>query len=109
MTFTKNYWLLEKNVRYYVCIENIKKRKSILGGDKMSGAIMSKVWNLFGMDQAEEDDFEEEDVYDYDYEEEPVEEKKSFIKRNNKVVNLPQSQSVRNQQILNNQKKYVDF
>ncbi len=61
----------------------------------MSGAIMSKVWNLFGMDQAEEDDFEEEDVYDYDYEEEPVEEKKSFIKRNNKVVNLPQSQSVR--------------
>ena len=86
---------MEKNVRYYVCIENIKKRKSILGGDKMSGAIMSKVWNLFGMDQAEEDDFEEEDVYDYDYEEEPVEEKKSFIKRNNKVVNLPQSQSVR--------------
>ena len=56
---------------------------------------MSKVWNLFGMDQAEEDDVDEEDVYDYDYEEEPVEEKKSFIKRNSKVVAMPQSQSVR--------------
>ena len=49
----------------------------------MSSAIMSKVWNLFGMDQAEEDE-ENEDVYDYDYEEEqPEEEKKSFIKKNN--------------------------
>lgn len=58
---------------------------------------MSKVWNLFGMDQAEEEDLEEEDVYDYDYEEEPAEEKekKSFIKKNNKVVNMPQNQSIR--------------
>lgn len=61
----------------------------------MSSAIMSKVWNLFGMDQAEQEDFDEEDVYDYDYEEEPVEEKKSFIKRNSKVVSMPQTQSVR--------------
>lgn len=66
----------------------------------MSSAIMSKVWNLFGMDQAEAEDIEnEEDIYDYDYEEEeqPVEEKKSFIKRNNnsKVVSMPQAQSIR--------------
>ena len=63
----------------------------------MSSAIMSKVWNLFGMDGAEEEEYDDEDVYDYDYEEEdkPVEEKKGFIKRNNKVVALPQSQSVR--------------
>ena len=63
----------------------------------MSSAIMSKVWNLFGMDQAEEEEYDEDDVYDYDYEDEaqPVEEKKSFIKRNNKVVSMPQSQSVR--------------
>ena len=61
----------------------------------MSSAIMSKVWNLFGMDQAEEDE-ENEDVYDYDYEEEqPEEEKKSFIKKNNKVVAMPQNQSIR--------------
>ena len=59
----------------------------------MASAIMSKVWNLFGMDQAEDEELEE-DVYDYEYEE-PVEEKKSFIKRNSKVVAMPQSQSVR--------------
>lgn len=61
----------------------------------MASAIMNKVWNLFGMDQAENEEFEENDVYDYDYEEEPVEEKRSFIKRNNKVVAMPQSQSIR--------------
>lgn len=60
----------------------------------MSSAIMSKVWNLFGMDQADEEEYDEEDVYDYDYEEEP-EEKKSFIKKNNKVISMPQSQSIR--------------
>ena len=61
----------------------------------MASAIMSKVWNLFGMDQAEDEDYVDEDVYDYGYDEEPVEEKKNFIKRNNKVVSMPQSQSVR--------------
>ena len=61
----------------------------------MSSAIMNKVWNLFGMDQAEEEELEEDDVYDYDYEEEPQEEKKSFMKKNNKVVSMPQSQSIR--------------
>ncbi len=59
----------------------------------MASAIMNKVWNLLGMEQAEPDeDFEDENnVYNYDYEEEeePVEEKKSFIKRN-KVVAMPQ-------------------
>lgn len=61
----------------------------------MSSAIMNKVWNFFGMDQAEEEELEE-DLYDYEYEEEPIEEKKSFIKKNNnKVVTMPQTQSVR--------------
>ena len=60
----------------------------------MASAIMSKVWNLFGMDQADEEEYDE-DLYDYEYDEEPVEEKKSFIKRNNKVVAMPQSQSIR--------------
>jgi len=57
----------------------------------MAGAIMNKVWNLFGMDQAEAEDFDEEEIYDYEYEEEEpeVEEKRSFIKRN-KVVSMPQ-------------------
>ena len=61
----------------------------------MSGAIMSKVWNLFGMDQAEEEEELEDDVYDYDYEEEqPVEEKKGLLRRN-KVVAMPQAQTVK--------------
>ena len=62
----------------------------------MSGAIMSKVWNLFGMDQAEEEEVDD-DVYDYDYEEEeqPVEEKKGLLRRNSKVVSMPQAQPIK--------------
>ena len=57
----------------------------------MPGAIMNKVWNLFGMDQAEGEEIEDEEVYDYDYEEEEpeVEEKRGFMRRN-KVVAMPQ-------------------
>lgn len=61
----------------------------------MASAIMNKVWNLFGMDQSEEEEIDNEDLYDYEYDEEPVEEKKGFIKRNSKVVSMPQSQSIR--------------
>ena len=32
----------------------------------MSGALMNKVWDLFGMDSAEPEGYEEENVYDYD-------------------------------------------
>ena len=61
----------------------------------MSGTIMNKVWDLFGMDSAEEE--EDENVYDYDYEEEEepeVEDRKFFGKRN-KVVAMPQSQAIK--------------
>ena len=58
----------------------------------MSGALMNKVWNLFGMDSAEAEDYEDEDIYDYENEEEEVEDKKLFGRRNNKVVNMPQTQ-----------------
>ena len=59
----------------------------------MSGALMNKVWNLFGMDSSEAEDYEEEDVYDYENEEdEEVEDRKLFGRRNNKVVNMPQTQ-----------------
>ena len=61
----------------------------------MASAIMNKVWNLFGMDQAEEEEIDNEDLYDYEYDEEPAEEKKGFIKRNSKIVSMPQSQSIR--------------
>ena len=30
----------------------------------MAGALMNKVWNLFGMDSAEPEEYEDEEVYD---------------------------------------------
>lgn len=59
----------------------------------MSG-VMNKVWDLFGMDTAE--DYEDENIYDYENEEEEIEEvedKRIFGRKNNKVVNMPQAQS----------------
>lgn len=53
---------------------------------------MNKVWDLFGMDSAEPDDYEEEDAYEYDDENEEVEDKKIFGKKN-KVVSMPQQQT----------------
>ena len=65
----------------------------------MAGALMNKVFDLFGMDQAEQEDYEDEDVYDYENEdEEEVEDKKIFGRRNNnnKVVTMPgQGQPIR--------------
>ncbi|MBR0350865.1 MAG: cell division protein SepF [Clostridia bacterium] len=58
----------------------------------MAGALMNKVWNLFGMDQAEPDELDEEEVYD-DYEEEEEAEDKKFFGKKNKVVAMPQAQA----------------
>ena len=60
----------------------------------MSGALMDKVWGLFGMDSAEPDEYEDENIYDYDDEEELEEDKKIFNRKNNnnKVVNMQQGQ-----------------
>lgn len=57
----------------------------------MAGALMNKVWDLFGMDSAQEEEFNEENVYEYENEEE-VEDKKLFG-RKNKVVSMPQAQT----------------
>ena len=64
----------------------------------MSGAIMNKVWDLFGMETAEEK--EDENVYnmddEYNQEDEEVEEKRVWGKRNNnKIVSMPQMQQVK--------------
>ncbi len=61
----------------------------------MSGALMNKVWDLFGMDQAEPEEYEDENVYDYEDEDEEVVEDRKFFgrKNNNKVVNMPQANS----------------
>ena len=60
----------------------------------MSGALMNKVWDLFGMDSAEPEGYEDENIYDYDNneEEETEDNKKIFGRKNNKVVNMPQTQ-----------------
>ena len=58
----------------------------------MSGALMDKVWGLFGMDSAEPEEYEDEDIYDYDNEQEEEEDKKIFGRKNNKVVNMQQGQ-----------------
>ncbi|MBR3003206.1 MAG: cell division protein SepF [Clostridia bacterium] len=60
----------------------------------MAGALMSKVWDLFGMDSAEPEEIDEENVVDYEDEEEYEEDKKFFgRKNNNKVVSMPQVQA----------------
>jgi len=66
----------------------------------MAGAIMNKVWDLFGMDteRAEDEEVENEVGYGYDdIEDEEVEEKKLFgnIGKKNKVVNMPQTQQIK--------------
>ncbi len=56
----------------------------------MAGALMDKVWSLFGMDTQEDEEYDE-DIYEYEDEEE---DKKIFGKKNkekDKVVAMPQA------------------
>ncbi len=59
----------------------------------MAGAFMNKVWDLFGMDTAEQEEFEE-DIYDIEEEEELIDDKKMFG-RKNKVVAMPQTNAIK--------------
>ena len=62
----------------------------------MSGALMNKVWDLFGMDSAEPEEYEDENIYEYEDEDEEVEDKKLFGRKNKdkeKVVSMPQTQT----------------
>lgn len=56
----------------------------------MSGAIMNKVLDLFGVDTAEEEYDEEEG-----YEQEEQEENRTFWNRRSKVVNMPQTEQIK--------------
>ena len=59
----------------------------------MSGALMNKVWDLFGMDQAEPEENDDENVYEYEDEEEEAEvEDRKLFGRKNKVVPMQQAQ-----------------
>lgn len=59
----------------------------------MSGALMDKVWELFGMDSAETEEYEDEDIYDYESEQEEEDRKIFGRKNNNKIVNMQQGQT----------------
>lgn len=59
----------------------------------MSGALMNKVWDLFGMDPAEPEGYDDENVYEYEDEEEEAEvEDRKLFGRKNKVVPMQQAQ-----------------
>ncbi len=61
----------------------------------MSGAIMNKVLDLFGVDNAEED-YEEEGYEEENEQEEEQEENKNFWnRRSNKVVTMPQANQIK--------------
>lgn len=63
----------------------------------MSGVIVNKVLDLFGF-EAGDPEIEDENIYDYEeneMEDEIVEDRKIFGRKNNKVVNMTQGQSVR--------------
>lgn len=57
----------------------------------MSGAIMNKVLDLFGVDTANEEEYEED--YNQEEEEEEVENKNFWNRR--KVVNMPQTEQIK--------------
>ena len=59
----------------------------------MSGAIMNKVLDLFGVDTAEED-YDVEEGYEQE-EEEEQEENRTFWNRRSKVVNMPQTEQIK--------------
>ena len=60
----------------------------------MSGAIMNKVLDLFGVDTAGEEEYEE-DYEDEGIEEEQEDNRNFWNRRSNKVVNMPQTNQIR--------------
>ncbi len=62
----------------------------------MSGALMNKVWDLFGMDTAEPEEYEDENIYEYEDENEETEDRKIFgRKAKDKVVAMPQANAIK--------------
>ena len=65
----------------------------------MAGAIMEKVWGLFGMDTAEEKEENLDNNYDVEEENEneieDSEDRKIWGRKNSKVVSMPQVQQVK--------------
>ena len=61
----------------------------------MSGAIMNKVLDLIGVNTAEEEEYDDEEVENEEEEVDEEENKNFWNRRGSKVVNMPQTQSVK--------------
>ncbi len=63
----------------------------------MAGAVMNKIWDFLGIENAEEAEELEDRAYDYDYEEEEEEPEgiNKIFGRRPKVVNMPQTQQIK--------------
>lgn len=61
----------------------------------MSGAIMNKVLDLFGVDAAEDEEYEEEYDNEIEQDEEEEENRNFWNRRSNKVVNMPQTNQIK--------------
>lgn len=63
----------------------------------MAGAVMNKIWDFLGIENAEEPEEVEDRAYDYDYEEEEEEPEgiNKIFGRKPKVVNMPQTQQIK--------------
>ena len=63
----------------------------------MAGAVMNKIWDFLGIENAEETEELEDRAYDYDYEEEEEEPEgiNKIFGRKPKIVNMPQKQQIK--------------
>ena len=61
----------------------------------MAGAIVNKFWEVFGMNQAEDEEYEDEYINEELEEEQEETEGLKFFSKRAKVVNMPQTQQVR--------------
>lgn len=61
----------------------------------MAGAMVNKIFNLFGMDTEPEDEDYENEAYDEEEIEDNETEERKLFGRKNKVVNMPQTQQIK--------------
>ena len=61
----------------------------------MAGAMVNKIFNLFGMDTEPEDEDYENEAYDEEEIEDTEVEERKLFGRNKKVVNMPQTQQIK--------------
>ncbi len=61
----------------------------------MAGAVMNKIWEVFGMEAPEKDGYDEEEIDEVENEENEENEDRGIFGRKNKVVNMPQVQQVK--------------